>query len=293
MIGNGTRQQVTLPGGYWLDGLCHRVAELRSLTGDDEVFLLDVDESLFPAQQVTALLARCLISLGSLQLITGEVVRSLTVGDREALLLHLRRLTLDDRLQCVLNCPNSVCGEKMDLDLRVGDLLLLPYPHSQEWHEITLNEGSTSYQVCFRLPTGADQEASANLAQTDLQTATNLLLRRCVKWVTQGEQPEPLDELPAAVEQQLPALMAELDPQAELMLNLNCPVCQHRFSALLDTATYFFQELSRQVRNFYWDVHLLAFHYHWSEAEIMAMPPRRRHLYLDLLADALTEGGRR
>jgi hypothetical protein len=34
-------------------------------------------------------------------------------------------------------------------------------------------------------------------------------------------------------------------------------------------------------------VHLLAYHYHWSESEIMGMSERKRRVYLDLLLDQI------
>jgi hypothetical protein len=37
-------------------------------------------------------------------------------------------------------------------------------------------------------------------------------------------------------------------------------------------------------------VHVLAFHYHWSEADILAMSGSRRRRYLGLLANALGGG---
>ncbi len=116
----GTR--ILLPGGFWVDGVRHREAELRPLSGDDEVFLGDAGESLLPPQKATALLARCLTRLGPLPEVTPDAVRSLDVGDREALLLHLRRLTFGEHLQCILTCPE--CGEKMDLELNISDLLV-------------------------------------------------------------------------------------------------------------------------------------------------------------------------
>jgi hypothetical protein len=215
------------------------------------------------------------------------------VGNREALLLHLRRLTLGDRLQCVLSCPEPDCGEKMDLELKVGDLLLSPYPHAQERYETAVAENGTAYQVRFRLPIGADQEAAASLAPSDPQAAADLVLRRCVESVIVKDDGEPIKDWPPAVVRQLSAIMAELDPQAELVLNLTCPVCGHAFSTILDTAAYFFQELASRMKHLYREVHLLAFYYHWSEAEIMGMTARKRHRYLNLLAEALAEEGRR
>ncbi len=276
---------ITLPRGLWLDGIRHREATLRSLNGDDEAFVLETDGSLLPVERTTALLARCLTHLGALSPVTTETVASLTAGDREALLLHLRRLTLGERLQCVLSCPDADCGERMDLDLRVSDLLVPPYLHAQERYETTITENGDTYHVCFHLPTGAHQEEAAALARSDPQAAVDLLLRRCVECVDD----RAVEDLPPVVIEQLPTFMAELDSQAELMLELACPACDHAFSTLFDTAAYFFQELDNRAEHLYGEVHLLAFHYHWSEAEIMGMTLGKRHLYLDLLAGALTE----
>src|SRR5262249_51422568 len=148
-----------------------------------------------------------------------ETARSLTVGDREALLLHLRRRTLGERLQCVLRCPAPDCGEKMDLELPVGDMLLPPYADSRPWHETTVGENGASYAVRFRLPTGADQEAAAVLARRDPGAAAEQLLHRCVERVAPAGEPDAaMEAWPSAVAEQIPAQMAALDPQAELEL---------------------------------------------------------------------------
>lgn len=285
---NNTSICITLSGGFWLDDECHREAELRPLTGNDEAFLLEVGDTLLPAQRTTAVLVRCLIRLGTIRSVTTEVVQSLTVGDREALLLCLRRLTLGDSLQCLLNCPEPDCGEKVDLDLKVSDLLLPPHPRMQPSHDTTIKENETVYRVRFRLPNGGDQEAIAALAQSDPQTAARVLLGRCVKQVTLEDNGKSVEEWPSTLAQQISAIMAELDPQAELILNLTCPVCGHVFAALFDTGTYFFKEISSRMRHLYREVHLLAFYYHWSEAEIMGMTTQKRHRYLEVLEEAMS-----
>jgi hypothetical protein len=83
--------------------------------------------------------------------------------------------------------------------------------------------------------------------------------------------------------------MAEHDPQAELELDLSCPSCGAAFSVDLDAGTFLLQELDARGAQLLEDVHALAMHYHWSEPEILALPPRRRERYLDLLAAALHE----
>lgn len=260
---------ILLPTGVWQGGVRHREAALRPLDGADEVFLLESAGGLLPAHRTTALLARCLDRLGPWEPPAPEQVRALTVGDREALLLHLRRLTLGDRIECVLRCPEPACGEKMDLDLDVAGLLVPPFPEPAPWYEAEVGER----QVRFRLPTGADQEAAAFLALADPEGAAGLLLRRCV------------EDASGVSEEAVAALMAERDPQAELVLQLSCPVCGREFEMPFDVAAFFFQELAARAAVLYREVHRLALAYHWSEAEILAMSGRKRRLYLELLAE--------
>jgi hypothetical protein len=277
---------VTVPGGLWLEGVRHHQVGLRPFTGADEAFLLEMGDDWFPAQKVTAVLARNLTHVsghdpaGFGQNPTA-IARALTIGDREALLLHLRRLTLGDRLQCIMQCPD--CGEKMDLDLRVGDLLLPPYDEPRPHYSADIDANGTAKTISFRLPTGGDQEAIADTAVRDASQAAYDLLWRCVIDADEDESSILTDSRLKAVS----ALMAERDPQAEIMLNLDCPACGQSFTAMFDTATYFFREVADRTTHLYREVHLLAFYYHWSESEIMNMTAEKRHRYLDLLAEEL------
>lgn len=283
---------VNLPGGVWCDGQRHQEAVLRPMVGEDEAAALQSRSTLLPAQWATALLARCVTRLGPLNAIKPQTIRLLTVGDREALLLHLRRLELGDRLACVVRCPDGECEEPMDVELKVSDLLLPPYPHAEDLYERVIQENGIAYQVRFHVPTGSDQEVAAGMVRDDPEGAVQLLLQRCVESVVKaGEKTEPVEELPTVLARQLPGVMAELDPQAELILNLKCPSCGHGFSTHLDAADFFFRELAGRASHLELEVHLLAFYYSWSEAEILALPSRRRRRYVDILTSALKGNG--
>jgi hypothetical protein len=274
---------ITLPNGFWVGGVHQREAALHSVTGEDEAFLLETADCLPPAWKTTAILCQCLVRLGPLEPVTPEAARSLTVGDREAILLHLRRITFGDKLEAVLRCPAVKCGERMDLELKIGDLLLDPYPKVEPVYEVALTANNTAYRIRFRLPTGADQEAAVDVAEQDEEAATELVLHRCVESVIVGG--EPVQPWPPIVSREIPAIMDSLDPQAEAKLTLACPSCGHTFSAIFDAAGYFFKELANRMRNLYREIHILALHYHWSERDVLAMTAKRRRLYLDLLAE--------
>ena len=224
--------------------------------------------------------------MGAVGEVSPDAVRALTVGDREALVLHLRRLTLGDRFSAVINCPSPGCGEPMDLDLRVSDLLLSPYADPRAFHEAVLPTDRGSYQVRFRLPDGGDQEGAAALAGRGME-AVPLILGRCVRSIVLDGEPVSTDDLPADAVARLSEVMAELDPQAELLLRLNCPECGHEFTSLLDAASFFFQEVADRVGHLFHEVHRIASNYHWSEAAILGMTARRRQVYLALIGDDL------
>jgi hypothetical protein len=277
----------TLPNGYWEGGANWREAHLREFTGDDHLFLIEQCQGLLRAHWVTEVLARCVLKLGPYQA-TREAVRSLTVGDREALLLHLRRLTLGDRLTCVLSCPE--CQEKLELEIVVVHLLQpLQSAVLQEYEFSIGREGGGPTIVRFRLPDGADQETIASLALTDVDAATDWLLRRCVLSISQDGQ--LAEELPASAGEHLIARMAELDSQAEINLMPTCEACGRSFSIVFDAGTFFFQELEAEAERLYREIHLLAFHYHWSPTEILSLSTRKRRTFLELLENELTKGG--
>jgi hypothetical protein len=212
------------------------------------------------------------------------------VGDREALLLHLRRLTLGEQLHAVVQCPAAGCDTMMDVLVKVSDLLVPLSENRDTLYERTIVEGGRTYAVQFRLPTGADVEAAVDLTPADPEAAAAAIMRRCVVRAVGADSAAPV-ELPASAWRALSGPMSELDPQAEIQLDLVCPACGIRCSAVLDAGGYLLHELEARLEQLYRHIHTLALHYHWSEREIRGMPLDRRQRYLQLLAE--TQSGAR
>ena len=279
--------RVAIPGGVWRsdalrsDGPVRELA-LRPIGGEDEVFLLDTADHPVPSARATALLARCLDEVDA-----ERTARSLTVGDREALLLQLRRLTLGDAFDCVLRCPVAACGERMELSLRVSDLLLPPYANVQREYETVLDASDGKYAMTYRLPTAEDLERAATHARNDVELGALSLLTACLVTATRDGAVVHARELSASARDEISAAMAAHDPQAEIELDLVCPTCSSEFSIVFDTAMFLLQELDQRAQQLTHDVHTLALHYHWSEREILHLPPRRRARYLELVAESV------
>jgi hypothetical protein len=183
-------------------------------------------------------------------------------------------------MPCVLACPR--CGERLDVDLSARELIEEPYSRSRERYE--LESDGEAPVVTFRLPTGADQEAVAPVALDDPETAAALVLGRCV---------DAGGGLHASMESfadELSSLMRHLDPQAEIRLDMSCPACTERFGVVFDIADYLFRELAARAADLEREVHELALHYHWSEADILRLTHRKRRRYLELVAESVGGG---
>lgn len=269
---------IILPHGLVEGGRARRTVDLRAPTGDDEAAVLELSRHARPAEVTTALLERCVRDIDG-EAPTIDTIRALTAGDREALMLHLRKISFGDRLPCVLDCP--LCGSRMDLTLSVDELLSAPYPDVRERHRMTVENGAGRLHVSFRLPTGADQEAAA--AHDDVEAAIRVVIDRCVDDVRAGDR--PLETLPDEAIDALSATMARLDPQAETTLRVRCPEGEHPFTAVLDAGAAVIAELTGGEDQLLREVQAIALRYHWSEQEILGLDLRRRRRYLELLDD--------
>jgi hypothetical protein len=264
---------ITLPHGL-RDGPRRRSeAELRLPTGADEAYLHSAALR-SRAEQVTGLLGRCVVRVEDVE---GDdtVVRRLTVGDREALLLGLRGLVFGDDLACVVDCP--ACGERMDLDLQVSDLLVTPYDEAPEERTIGFEHEGRPLKAVVRLPTGADQEAAARRA--DVEAGVAELVSRCVVSVDEPVSPHALADAVSGP-------LAAFDPQAEITIDTVCPACDEPVIALVDAAAVLLAELTVGDDRLIREIDAIARVYHWSEEEILGLDVRRRRRYLELLAES-------
>ena len=287
----------TLPGGYVDEvGTVHREAELTLLTGREEE-LLAAAGSRPGASTVTVLLARRLRRLGSLSPVSEEEVRRLLVGDRQYLLLKLRQATFGDRVEATLPCPWAGCGERVDIDFSIGAIPIVESKDKGPTYSLKLSpeatfkggEGQEEREVLFRLPNGQDQEIISPLLFDNEARALSLLLARCVLAIGSVRDPdgEMIAQLSPAARLEIERRMEAVAPQVVLSMDARCLECGRRFEAPFELQDFFFGELRTSRDLLYREVHYLAYHYHWSEGEILSMPRDKRRQYIEVLADEI------
>jgi hypothetical protein len=198
-------------------------------------------------------------------------VADLSVGRREAFVLALRERWFGTALACAVTCP--ACAEQLELELTTDDVRADPSAEPER----TTVDGT---EVEFRLVTSRDLLA----VRPELPDARRTLLRRCVLSATSQGRRVPATALPDQVLEVMAAALSTLDPQADVLLELDCVSCGHAWRARFDVAAYLWEEMDAYARRLLHEVHALASAYGWSEDEVLAVSPVRRRWYLEMAA---------
>lgn len=201
---------------------------------------------------------------------------ALSIGQRNAKLLEVREAIFGSSLPCLIACPH--CAEQLELNLDTADLRVSADGSIEQHDEVYALE-SEGIRLEFRLPNSFDL-ATASHAQ-DTENARALLIERCLLAAHDQEKTVSYHSLPQPVLAALTDAMAKADPQSHLELALTCPACEQAWQALFDIATYLWSEIETWALRILHEVHKLASAYGWREADILALSPLRRQLYLD------------
>lgn len=248
-------------------------AALRPLTGADELLVHEaVAAGTARAVIATKLLAVALDPGGE------ALAEGLSVGQRETLLLRLRRGTFGERIEAMVACPH--CREPLDVELQTAELLSAATDPPVEAVEASVHADGSQWRARLRAVTGADQTAALGMA--DPITA---MLRSCVEGLMRDDGVAwPVEQASSGLRAALDAALRDVDPSAETSLELACAACGEQLRVPFDAAGHFFAEIVAEGDLLLREVATLARLFHWREQDILALPRGRRKAYAALVA---------
>lgn len=252
-----------LPGGVWQQGELRHDFVFHAVNGHLELALA---EAASVAQDVPGQVSHVLHA--ALAQLAGQEpdldqVDGLSVGDRQFLMTRLAGHLGLGRVWLSALC--GACHSHFDFSLDYADIPVKPAGEGYPCTEIELSLGSRR----IRVPTGADQRAV--LGHEDEADARRVLVACCLEGSANGLGDQDL----ARIERVLEAMAPELATQATGI----CPECTAENAVEIDPYIC----LGRVGNELFVEIHQLAVHYHWSEAEILSLPRWRRRKYLDLI----------
>lgn len=254
---------MSLPGGVWQQGELRHDFVFRTVNGHLELSLAEAASRVTDVPgQVTHVLHAALAKIAG-QVPDLALVDGLSVGDRQFLMTRLAsHLGLG---QVWLSTECVFCKSHFDFSL---DYAEIPVKRAGEGYPFTEIELSIGIRR-VRVPTGADQRAVRVCGDED--TARRMLAERCLGALDESLTLQDVTRIELALE----ALAPELATQAAGI----CPECGGTNAVAIDP--YFC--LGRVGSELFVEIHQLAAHYHWSEAEILGLPRWRRKRYLDMI----------
>lgn len=233
---------------------------------------LDIDFNAVPrAKVVTALLALCL------QYTDGRNIDAATlwewsVATRLQGLLAIAFATTGPITSAVATCSHADCGERIELELALADFALST-GELIEWRT------PLEQQASVRLPAGSDQLAWYAHSRDCGKVATGWLARRLITRLD-AATPAADWQLPADWLAPLGAALDNADPLTALSVKARCPACATQLDVEVDLEVLLLEDLRRQQNALLDEIQQIADRYHWSEAEIVALPAWRRARYL-------------
>lgn len=266
--------EVELPGGLIDNGLIERVARFHTLTGRVEQSIIETAMHLDRPAYVTAVLGNALERIGQRPADVATVSR-LSVADRQYLMSRLAAMVDGEQMWLKVECGH--CESLFDVELRRCELPVKEAGEGFPWATLQLH--GREVQAC--VPTGRDQEFIAGLTEAE---ALRRLLEKCICRVD-GRPPDEafFGQLSEADIAALDDALDEVSPALCDRLAVTCPECEREQYTRLDH----YENIGLDARFFYDEIHTLASHYHWSEADILDLPQDRRRRYLDLIGRSL------
>lgn len=169
---------VELPGGLVKGDRVVKTAIVKELTGKDEEALARASQSMNVFHFFDRLLTRGVIKLGDEPTTdTEKLLREMLIGDRDAIVLGIRKATYGNTVD-IESWKCASCGQEAALSMDVSDIPVKTItPESDRTFEVPMRKGGYAE---VRLATGQDQieiMEKKDLTQAQIET---LFLARCV-----------------------------------------------------------------------------------------------------------------
>lgn len=203
----------------------------------------------------------------------------LTVGKRIECLLSIAALGCSSEFSIYLGCLNQACQEPMEIEISLEEIANLQR-QGDETDPFMIQMGGERLHI--RRPTGNDQRKWLKTSFPDEDAAIKAVIRTLLQ---DNEKASYKQEIKISEEwvKTINETMGEFDPLVNFSLTVYCPHCGKEGHYRLNFEELSLRQLHQAQLRLLQTIHRLAAHYHWSEQQILSLPPWRRSHYLALI----------
>ncbi len=205
---------------------------------------------------------------------TRNELAELSIGQRDIRLLALHERIFGEKISCDGDCPD--CKQAVDISFTTKEIQTPSTVQGQQETELKWDD----FKITYRLPNSWDLAVIAN--SIDEESARQLLIERCLVKINRKGISIAASELSEQAILKTEQAIAKSDPQAEILLDMNCPECDTEWQLLFDIVTFLWTEITVKAKRLLEEIHTLAKTYGWTETNILELSDVRRHIYLEM-----------
>lgn len=222
-----------LPVGIMIDGVFHKTFKLRDMTGKAEEAINDKKINKDVSKVITELLLNVVESIGTVTNINRNIIKQLTIADREYMIIKNYKQSIGDDLEWQANCPS--CNSKFDITINDVNDIKTYFLGSNEpkTFKCTLPVGYTDEfgvkhtELEFSMSDGFVQEQFLKVVKENTSKAISTLYSMtCEKFGTmQNWNPKIFASLIKKDRKAIEKAIEELEVGAETFVKTECPDC--------------------------------------------------------------------
>lgn len=230
------------------DGIKHTTFTLRELNGKDEEAIHNSTQKANAGRMTSIILERCVTSIGNITPETAkskwkEVIRDLTVGDQDYIIMKLREISVGEELELKQVCPH--CKAELTTFVDIDEIEITPFSGEFEISfelpkGYTDKDGEVHKTGIMRVATGLDREillpvASKNIAKGNTMMITRLCTFDSGLTVTA----DVMSSLTLRDRKYLQELQRDNAFGYDSHMDMTCPECGEDFRTVINPTSFF------------------------------------------------------
>lgn len=251
----GLSKLIQLPCGLGPDdqGRIHREAEILPMTGAVRKNIARPDVRQSPSKVIDVVLLAGVKRIGSLPRIDRNVLNDLLAGDRDFLMLEIRKLSLGAEVTSTITCGE--CDQKVDIRFDLNKIPSASIPEKCEVvngkrvFTIEIPYQGKTIKAVFRYPNGSDQ-AAVSTSKNPIESNYTLYYRCLLEWNgVSVEQCSPVlfDDMPLTALDVVEDEFRNKMPGPVLSQAMICPLCGAETPLNLGASDFLFRSAKARM----------------------------------------------
>jgi len=222
-------EPVDLPCGYLRDGTVHKDARIVPMTGLTRKAIAKDSVRNNPIKVTDIILSHCLKTVGP-HAVTSRMLSELVIGDRDFLVLEIRRISMGDIINAGVECGE--CKAKVDVQFDIKELEVIRLGDPSDYPvidgEMTYDLKGDGFTAKCRFPKGKDQELIMGMANKNPVAASYGLYLACLLEWNGKKGPFDSEFFEAFPVRTIDAFEDEFmtfQPGPVMKMDASCPAC--------------------------------------------------------------------